>query len=229
MKTLRFAMLSAIFLSAAPVLAGPLNEWRVSCGADSGAITKRARTWTFRTSYNHCSGGIFKQRAEIATKHIRPSHKGAYLFDSYVAMTTGSTEKFDIFQIHDGRMGCSPPLKLTVVRSGQIELTSDIKTGPGESCIRGKLSQSRTKGQIRRDGAEQHLQVLVDFDGTGAFDTTVWLDGVAQISGRYEPSNEPEAFQPAKYYFKHGVYSQNIFDYVLTSRGMKVTRVRVGG
>ena len=217
---------AALFATA--MQAGPLNQWRISCGVDDGAITKSRGTWTFKSSSNHCPGGIFKQRAEIYTKPVGANHKGAYLFETFITMTTNSSEKFDIFQLHDGRLGCAPPLKLTVLRSGRVELTSDIKTGPGESCIRGTLSQSVTPARIRRDGTEQHLKVLIAFDGTGGFDTTVWIDGVAQISGRYDPSAEPEAFRPEKYFFKHGVYSQRMFDYVLVSRGMKVTRVRSG-
>lgn len=232
MKTLLLfglAVFTCVLIASGSSLAGPLNQWRISCGADPGTIVKRAGVWTFRTSSNHCPGGIFKQRAEIATEHIRASHKGAYLFESYISMTSDSTEKFDIFQLHDGRRGCAPPLKLTVLSSGQIELTSDIKTGPGESCIRGKLSNSRTQGRIKRNRTEQHLKLLIAFDGTGAFDTIFWLDGVSQISGRYEPSSEPVAFRPEKYFFKHGIYSQRVFNYVFTSRGMKVSKVKVGG
>lgn len=223
-----FSLAGISLLLSTPTQAGPLDQWRVSCGVDDGAITKSRGIWTFRPSSNHCPGGIFQQRAEINTEPVRASHKGAYLFETRISMTTNSSEKFDIFQIHDGRLGCAPPLKLTVLGSGQIELISDIKTGPGESCIRGKLSQNVTPARIRRDGTEQHLEVLIAFDGTGGFDATVWIDGVVQISGRYDPSSEPEAFRPEKYYFKHGVYSQRMFDYVLVSRGMKVSRVRLG-
>lgn len=220
-------MLGFLFTSANGLHAGPLNQWKISCGVDNGSITKRAGIWTFQTSSNHCPGGVFRQRAEISTRHIRASHKGAYLFESFITMTTSTTEKFDVFQIHDGRDGCSPPLKVTVLRSGQIELTSDVKTGPGESCIRGKLGTGISHGRIRRDGTEQKLEVLIDFDGTGAFNAVVTLDGVVQISGRYEPSPLPQAFLPQQYYFKHGVYSYNVFSYVMQSRDMRVRRVRL--
>ena len=171
--------------------AGPLDQWEVSCGADKGAVTRQSGPWMFRTSSNHCPGGVFKQRAEIESGQISASHKGAYLFRANIAVRTNSTENFDIFQIHDGRIGCAPPLKVTVLGTGQ------------------------------------KLEVLIRFDGTGAFDTVVILDNIPQISGRYEPGSQPQAFRPTNYYFKHGVYSRRVFDYVMTSRDMTVSRVRV--
>jgi len=149
------------------------------------------------------------------------------MFQSFITMTAARAEKFDVFQMHDGRNGCAPPLKVTVLKSGNIELVSDVKTGPGESCIRGKLGKGVSRGLVRRDGTEQELQVLVDFKGYGAFDATVWLDGILQISGSYKPSSRPGAFLPKKYYFKHGVYSQLVFPYVLVSRDMRVNRVKL--
>lgn len=214
-------------MNVSPASATPLNQWNVSCGADKGAITKKGGVWTFRTSTNHCPGGMFSQRAEISTKHVKPTIKGAYLFETHVAMTTGSTQKFDIFQIHDSRHGCAPPLKVDIRADGRIELISDVKTGPGESCIRGKLSNQVSRDRLRRDGTEQNLKILIEFDGKGGFKTTVWLDGVQQISGWYHPSDRSDAWRPEKFYFKHGVYSQHMFDYVLTSRDMKVRKVRL--
>ncbi len=228
MRTLLCVAFAAIVsLSAVPANANALNSWRISCSVDRGAISHTRDVWSFRTSANNCPGGVFHQRAEISTDSVSPSTKGAYLFSAHVAMNSRSNEKYDIFQIHDGRLGCSPPLKVNVLPNGQLKLVSDIKTGPGESCIRGQLSNQTTQGRIRRDGTEQKLEVLVEFDGNGGFKATIWLDGAMQVSGRYDPAKQPGAYRSKKFFFKHGVYSQHMFDYVMTSRGMSVRKVKV--
>ncbi|MBB93771.1 MAG: hypothetical protein CML68_04080 [Rhodobacteraceae bacterium] len=219
---------AALLLSQSlPASANPLNTWQVSCAADPGSITRKGKTWTFKTSTNHCPGGVWKQRAEIYSDRVNPTHKGTYLFRSTVSMTAGTNEKFDIFQIHDGRHGCAPPLKVDVLPSGQIELTSDLKTGPGESCERGALGRSARQGVIRRDGTPQLLEVIIDFNGLGGFDAFVRVDGTLQVSGSYMPPTGAQYFQSKFFYFKHGVYSQRMFPYVLTSEGMTVKKVRL--
>ena len=210
-----------------PARSDPLNTWTVSCGADPGSVEKHGNVRTFITSRNHCPGGIFHQRAEIASDPISPTQKGAYLFKTTVSMKTASTEKFGIFQIHDARLGCAPPLVIYVYPDGRLNLTSDIKTGPGESCIRGALNNRFSKSRLRRDGTPQELSVLVEFNGEGGFKATLFLDGKQQVSGWYDPSKQPAEFRSKKFYFKHGVYSQHMFDYVMTSTGMRVTKVVV--
>jgi hypothetical protein len=132
--------LVALMLVPVQAYANPLNQWQISCRVDNGAITKRGGVRTFRTGRNHCPGGIFSQRSEIYTDSIPPTRKGAFLFETYVAMSTNATEQFTIFQLHDGRLGCAPPLSIDVKPDGRLLLKSDIKTGEGESCIRGSLS-----------------------------------------------------------------------------------------
>lgn len=210
-----------------PATASPLNQWRVSCGADPGAITRQGRTWIFRTSSNHCEGGVFNQRAELSTQHVRPNHRGAYLFQTKVALRTGASEQFTLFQVHDGRMGCAPHLSIDVRPDGRLYLKSDVKTGPGESCIRGTLSDRISRDRITRDGTPYEMRVLIDFDGTGAFDVALWIDGRPQVTGRYTPQAQATGFRPERYYFKHGVYSYRRFPYEMTSSGMGVRRVRV--
>lgn len=207
--------------------AHPLNTWQVSCGADPGSIVKKGKTWIFRTSSNHCPGGTWKQRAELYTDRVAPNHTRAYRFSTTVAMTAETNEKFDIFQIHDGRRGCAPPIKVTVLPSGQIELTIDFKTGEGESCERGALGRSARANVIRRDGTPQRLEVIIDFNGRAGFDAYVRIDGVPQVSGTYAPPVGPQYFRSKFFYFKHGVYSPKPFPYVLTSEDMTVKRVRV--
>jgi hypothetical protein len=213
----------------APVEATPLNRWQVSCGADAGSIRKEGKARIFRTSTNHCPGGIFTQRAEIYTDRVAPTTKGAYLFTAHLAMTSPVAEKYDIFQMHDGRRGCAPPLKLTVLKSGRMELTSDLKTGPGESCQRGWLDRGPTPARFRRDGTEQKLEVLVNFDGRGGFAATVWLDGPVQLQGAYKVPEDPKFFRSDFFYFKHGVYSERMFRYEMRSRDMQVRKVRLKG
>ena len=225
----RFALIMIIFCGffASPVKAIPLDQWRISCGADKGSIIKKGRTWTFRTSSNHCPGGIFTQRAEISTRKVSAKHRGSYLFVSRLSMTGETGQKFGVFQIHDGRHGCAPPLKVDVTKSGHFSLVSDVKTGPGESCVRGKLSTAKSPDRFIMDGTERELKVLVEFDGKGNFDATIWLADKVQATGRYEFSKSAGAFQPKEYYFKHGVYSQYPFRYEMVSRDVRVKRVKV--
>lgn len=215
-----------LFGVASPVQANKLNEWSISCSVDEGAITRKGKVWRFSTSANRCPGGSWKQRAELSTRHEKPNLKGAYLFTSHVAVTSRQPTRFDIFQIHDGRRSCAPPLKVTVLRSGQLELWSDVEFKNG-SCIYGKLTKRPSSGRMRFDGTEHELKILLNFDGKGGFDTTVWLDGKVEATGRYDQPTQANTFHSTKFYFKHGAYSQKMFNYVLTSRGMKVKKVRV--
>ena len=222
---LTFAL--GLVLNIAPAESSPLNQWRISCGADPGTVVKKGKDWHFKTSSNHCSGGIFNQRAELSTKHVSPTHRGTYQFTSLISMVGGVGQKFSIFQIHDGRHGCAPPFKVTVLKSGFLELTSDIKLGEGEACKRGHLNVQRSPNKFVADGREQEFKVLIDFDGAGNFDAIVWLDGRVQANGRYEISSQNNRFKPKRYYFKHGVYSQHQFPFEMVSSGMRVKKVRI--
>ena len=142
---------------------GPLNDWDISCGADQGSITKSADTWIFKTSDNYCSGGTFNQRAEINTENYSTRREGDFLFSSNVAMTAPRNNEYSIFSIHDGRNGCAPPLQLFVRPDGRMYISSDVKTGPGESCVRGSIGGT-SPDQVLRDGTEQLLQVLEQMD-----------------------------------------------------------------
>lgn len=82
------------------------------------------------------------------------------------------------------------------------------------------------QGRILRDGTDQLLEVLVQFDGAGGFGATVSLDGKPQINGRYQPSSNSEAILSERFYFKHGVYARTVFDYLLRSSGMRVVGVQ---
>lgn len=221
------AIILALSLSiklSEPALASPLNKWSTSCGADSGAIDRDGRTWSFGPSKNYCDN-FFAQRTEISTEPVSPTHAGSYLFTTTVSFRNDEPEEFSIFSIHDAREGCAPPFQLYVKPDGRLWPVSDIKTGPGESCIRGYIGNGLSKGKLNRDGTPQELKILVTFDGIGAFDITVWVDNQVQVQGRY--SGQDGAYRSKKFYFKHGVYAQNKFNFELVSQGMTVKRVRI--
>ena len=210
-------------------------DWNTSCGVDPGSITRDGNTWTFKTSKNKCSGGIFNQRAEISThKHkLPPNVQGKYEFETMFTFKDNSfmwTEGCDIFQIHDGRDGCAPPLKVGFLRDGTIRVVADYKTGPGESCIRDVMFKTgyQTRGsdttKLLRNGVTQYkLNVVLDFDGEGGFDVEVYLNDILEIKDQYTP---PETgYRSKHFFFKHGVYSKNIFDYKLIST-MNMKRIQ---
>jgi hypothetical protein len=220
--------LAASMLVPQSTEASPLQRWKVSCGADPGAIVKKGNTYTFKTSTNRCPGGSWKQRAEISTAHESPRLKGAYRFSTYVAVTSPSTQRFDIFQMHDGRLGCAPPLKLEVMSSGHLTFDADYKIGtePGNNCVKAQsMLGQKSKKRIRRDGTEYKLEVIIDFNGQGGFRVWAYLDGTPQINASYSPPRGQGYFESEKNYFKHGSYSQVMFPYTITSRDMRVSRV----
>lgn len=226
----QFLIIVVTFALAQTAKATPLNEWRISCGVDNGAIVKKGKTRTFRTSSNHCPGGTFNQRAEISTGSVPPNHKGTYLFSSTISMSSTSRERFDVFQIHDERWGCAPPLKLEVMGNGRLSLDSEYKIGsaPGDNCRKNRpFSDQASQARIQRDGTEYLLEVVVDFDGAGGFRIWIRLDGSTQITGQYAPPRGQGYFDSKKFYFKHGVYSKNMFPYELKSTNMRVRRVKL--
>lgn len=225
------ATLAAFLILAAPLEANPLNRWKTSCSVDPGSITRQGNTYVFRTSANRCSGGIFAQRAEISTDQIAPTHKGAYRFSTTLSLTSPSSERLVLFQIHDGRLGCGPPLMVRLGGNGQLDITGDYKIGnqPGESCVRDVLSSSGGSAKrIRRDGTEYKFDVIVDFDGQSGYRVYVYLDNALQMTGQYRVSGNPRYFVSKHFYFKHGVYSQHVVPYEMVSRNMRVDKVQLG-
>ena len=210
------------FGSANETLATPLNNWKVSCSVDKGSQRKSGNTITFKTSKNRCKGGTFGQRSEIKSGHISAKRKGTYEFRSTVSFTSKASEKFDIFQIHDGRSGCAPPLKLTVLSNGSLNFgshyqTSDDKTAANKKKLKcdnvRSLTEKYSRRKIYKNGTSQDLIVRIAFNGSGGFKATVYLDGKFQMEGDYAPSKDGVHYQSPHFYFKHGVYSKNMFDY----------------
>ena len=200
-----------------------ITDWRISCSVDKGSIIDNYPNYIFKTSKNRCSGGTYNQRAEITTrKAITLSTKAKYNFQSIFSIKDNKQdfiEKFDIFQIHDGRNSCAPPLKVNIQPHGQIRLYSSYKTGPGESCENDVI---KTKGHkrtsIKRDGTEYKLNVLLNFNGKGGFDVDVYLNDKLIVIGEYSPPRSDKYIQSKHFYFKHGVYSKYMFDYEMKSK-----------
>ena len=206
-----------------------ITDWVISCSVDKGSIIENHPIYTFKTSKNLCykgvnKGGIYNQRAEINTRNaLTISTKAKYNFQSIFSIKDLSKnfykEKFDIFQIHDSRDGCAPPLKVNIQSNGLLRLYADYKTGPGEQCVRDVIKSSGFgKTQIKRDGTEYKLNVLLNFDGKSGFNVDVYLDDKLEVSGKYTPPTGNKYVSSKYFYFKHGVYSQNMFDYEMKSK-----------
>ncbi|RWX36786.1 hypothetical protein EHI43_08870 [Rhizobium leguminosarum] len=202
--------------------------WQTSCGVDPGAISHSGGAYTFHQSYNHCSGGIFKQRSELSSGNISVKSRVSYAFDTTVSMKTSQSNDFILFQVHDGRNGCSPPMSLRWTGGNSLRFDSDYTRGKGMAgCVenRGLRGAGYHGPSLRRDGTPYHLRVTLAFDGQGGFDVSVQINGSGVLSGRYQPSNDPQFLTSKRFYMKHGVYSQKPFDYEMRSVGMQVLRV----
>ena len=69
------------------------------------------------------------------------------------------------------------------------------------------------------------INVLLDFDGNGGFKVEVYINDEHEVSGEYK-FKEGQGYIKSRYFaFKHGVYSANIFPYVLNSV-MKMERIK---
>ena len=199
-----------------------ITDWRISCSVDKGSIVDNYPNYIFKTSKNRCSGGTYNQRAEITTrKAITLKTKAKYNFQSIFSIidsSQGFEEKFDIFQIHDGRDGCAPPLKVNIQPNGVLRLYADYKTGPGEQCEKDVISSEIGETLIIRDGTQYKLNVLLNFDGKAGFDVDVYINDKLEVSGKYEPPVGKKYKYSKHYYFKHGVYSKYMFDYEMKSK-----------
>jgi hypothetical protein len=201
--------------------------WQTSCGVDAGAINHVKDTYVFHNSSNHCSGGIFHQRAELNSTNISVTSRITYVFETKMSMKTSGDNDFILFQVHDGRMGCSPPMSLRWTGGNTLRFDSDYTRGKGMGgCFENwGLRNAIYDGQtLKRDGTTYDLAVTVAFEGKGSFDVTVRIDGAVALSGKYEPSSDPQFLTSKRFFMKHGVYSQDRFEYEMRSTGMRVLR-----
>lgn len=87
------------------------------------------------------------------------------------------------------------------------------------------LRNARHTGpQFRRDGTAYKFQALAKFDGAGAFDIQIFIDGRSVIAGQYRPSSNPEFVASNRFTLKHGLYSQHVWPYEMSSTGLRVLR-----
>ncbi|SIT12245.1 hypothetical protein SAMN05421759_1185 [Roseivivax lentus] len=226
---------------------GQISGWKVSCGADRGALTKQGKTYIFRPSSNHCDGHTpwgWDQRTEIFSRKYSRNLQGRYLFETTVSLTSPSSQKFDVFQMHDARKACAPPLKVEWGSDNRVALRSHYKVaGKGEDhCIQNELvtANYQRKQVLKRDGTKHLLQILLDLDGHGSFSVSVLVDGRPAIQGQYSPDlpagvyksvsgirmNTPKIDRSQKINFKHGVYAKNRFPFELRSEGMRMVRLK---
>lgn len=200
-------------------------RWETSCGADRGAIEREGDTYVFRNSTNYC-GELPPQRTEINTSEIPVTEPVTYLIETTVSFQGGSQDAFNMFQVHDGRRGCAPPLSIRWNDDNSIWFSSDYTRDQGEAgCVDNRaLMDARYYGPtLLRDGTRYKLQVLLAFDGSGSFDVTVYVDGTSAITGRYQPLTDPSFVTWDNFYLKHGVVF--LFDtapFELRSEGFRV-------
>ena len=224
--------------------------WDVSCSVNKGSITQNEDILIFKTSENLCPGGTFNQRAEINTKKLSTKEKASYEFETIFSMESKSSEIFQILSIHDGRDGCNPPMSLHINSNGSLFLQSAYKFGKGEQCEKNlNIQRKVSRAKILRDGTIYKVNVKIDFNGKGGFDIEIFLDDSLDVKGTYDPPEKPKTlkencrYKPGtisqvceeriikyeiskKFYFKHGVYSKNMFDYVFKSK-MNLEKINI--
>lgn len=142
------------------------------------------------------------------------------MFSSTINMSSKSNNKFTLFQIHDSRHSCAPPLKLDWTSNNKLTFVSAYAPKDrSNNCVQNRAMESaRFKGnRLRRDGTKYKLDIILDMHGAGPFDVTVFIDGQPVISGKYNPSNNPKFFVSKRYYMKMGVYSKNTWDFLFVA------------
>lgn len=204
-------------------------RWSISCGVDKGSIRKQDDGYVMKTSKNYCPGGIFKQRSEVNTKDISIRRPAVYSVQSDISFTSDSRQDFIFLQIHDGRMGCSPPLSVRWKANGELRFDSDYTKGKGmKGCVENAALRNATYlGPILlRDGTIYSFKTVFQFDGKGRFEVEVFVDGKSAIKGRYDPPKDPEFVPSTRFFFKHGVYSENVWKYEMRSRNLRILEAK---
>ena len=204
-----------------------ITDWKISCTVDKGSIIDNYPNYFFKTSNNRCSGDkTYKQRAEIVSAKALPlSTKVAYDFQSDFTFEGDTDQKFDIFQMHDGRDSCAPPLKVEVLKKGDIRLIADYrlkydyKQGDKEKCEKDIIKSKVINNiKIKKNGKQNKLNIVLIFHGNSNFDVGVFINDKFVISGRYAPPLGKGYYKSKYFYFKHGNYSRYKFDYTIKSK-----------
>ena len=105
--------------------------WDVSCGVDSDSLERQRNGYVFRTSRNRCIGVIFAQRSEISSDHLSVNRPATYLCGAKLQMITSYSEPSMVFQIHDGRNGCAPPMSVRWQSNNTLSFDSDYTMDRG--------------------------------------------------------------------------------------------------
>lgn len=206
-------------------------KWEASCGVDKGAIVKKRGNYIFRRSKNYCgSTVVWPQRTELRGGDVPIKTRASYKFSSIISMTSKSNNKFTFYQLHDARYSCAPPLKLDWTSANTLRFTSAYAPKDrSNNCVQNRsIESARYHGKrLSRDGTKYKLDVIFDFHGNGPFDVTVFIDGKPVMSGKYNPSRNPNFFVSKRYYMKMGVYSKYSWDFLFTAEKPTVYRKRL--
>jgi len=212
--------------------------WQISCR--SAAVERLDNGFKFSTHPNTCTKngkitGTFLQRSEINTGPISRSTTADYVFKSTLQFFSDDPMPVKIFQIHDGTVpGCPPPLSVEITET-EILLVTKYKYDLGNNRVAcsGKESfhdrakfGSFPKIDFPRDGTPHEFRAEVDFKGNQHFYIDIYLDEKLVIGGLYAPPIENKHWIPSKsFFFKHGVYSEKMFDYEFISTNVELKRV----
>lgn len=224
-----------------------LKNWWASCSPDHGAINQKGNSFYFSESKNNCGKPNkykWEQRAEIASEIIPINYKGKLSFKYTLSFNSSSMEKFTLFQIHDNRESCAPPLKIDWTSKNSLQLESHYKIeGKGEEyCVPNWAMRNAEALQpiiLRRDGTKYAVQLLLDFDGEGNFSLEVFVDDELILVSSYLvrstlPSVKTEGnlivanpvFEKSeKFMFKQGNYSRRFFTYALNFEDMIIEEI----
>ncbi len=220
---MRLLLAGLLLWVAAAAQAQTLSDWRIVCGADANAITRSGTDWVFRPSRDHCSRSDVEQRSEISTRPIPATTRQTLAFSARIKMTARQYETFDIFRVYDGGSGCTPPLKVQVTESGRIRFVSGRVTADG-GCTIVDMTPEPSQGFLRRDGTEQSLDIVMDFDGHGGFEAFLLLDGRKELMGAYVPGDlEPD--RDAVFLLRYGVFAKTGFDFEMIARDLSLREV----
>lgn len=196
--------------------------WRISCGVDAGGIEADGEAWIFAPSSNHCRGGSYAQRSELRSDDLPADQPLHLTIESDVALTAESGQPFDLFQVHDGLGGCTPPLKLRWLEDGRLSLDGGARRRDGACELDRTLrAQPSTCPLLARDGRRTRIALDLAFDGRGGFDVQVRVEGTPCLTGRHE-APDPAIFEPSpRFFIKHGVYAREAFEFRLVTHRLE--------
>lgn len=205
--------------------------WNTSCDSK---VTREGNTFIFTDGPNTCKTngkvtGTYSQRNEISSKAFPVTTKATYIFETNLKFISKYPRRGTIFQVHTGtNPGCAPPLMVQVDR-GYFTLKSAYakKFGDTIECLPTYIHSDASVfvADLMGDGKEHNFRTEVAFDGTAAFTVKVYLDDKLVVDGKFDPPiDDPDYIMPPRYYFKHGVYSAEVFDYELYSTDMRLSK-----